>query len=376
MKKPKIVFCIESLACGGAEKSLLSLLNNINQSKYDIDILVNKSGGEFEKLLPDSMNLYSIGFKPNLYDRFVYKYFRMLNGSKQYHNAQLLWKSFQNSIPPYAKSYDIAIAWGQGFATYYTSKKVNADKKFAWINTDYEKAGYYWKQDFAIYEEFTKIIGISDHVRQSLGKFLPNHKLITIRNIIDPDEIRERGQESIDEKFDPEVTNIVSVGRLVDYKGFHLAIDAIRILKNENYKVHLYIIGDGAEKDNLETLTKENAITDQISILGFRSNPYPYIKNCDIYLQSSLFEGLGRTVIEASILCKPIVTTNFPTAFSIINNNRTGIIVNMDGVSIAQGLKNIMQNDALKNKLIKNLQANEDKEKEKTLKEVYELLGS
>lgn len=376
MQKPKVLFCVESLSCGGAEKSLLSLLNSMDPNKYDIDVLVYKSGGEFEKFLPKYMNLKSIDFTPGIAHRVKFKLHRALNQKKTYHNAQLLWKSINSSIPRYKSEYDIAISWGQGFATYFVSQKVNAKKKYAWVNIDYEKAGYYWKQDLFIYKEFDRVVGVSEFVKDSMQKFLPEEQVISIRNIIDPDEITSRGLELKREEFNKDLINIVSVGRLAKQKGFELAIDAIKILVDENHPVHLFIVGEGPERTALEKRIEESQLNDHITLLGFRDNPYPYINDCDIYLQSSWFEGLGRTIIEAGLLCKPIVTTDFPTAYSILKDNETGLIVPMNPIDISNGIKKIITDTSLRNSLISNLEKQEDKEKEKTLKAVYSLFAS
>ena len=130
----KILFLIESLHLGGAEKSLISLLNNLDLDKYEIEILQYKKGGEFEKFIPAEIKLSSIDYKPSLLERIKFRIFKFLNYNKKYHNAQLLWKSIKTSIPKHEGHYDIAIGWGQGFASYFISQKVNALKKIAWVN--------------------------------------------------------------------------------------------------------------------------------------------------------------------------------------------------------------------------------------------------
>ena len=110
------------------------------------------------------------------------------------------------------------------------------------------------------------------------------------------------------------------------------------------------------------------------NLIGFRENPYPFIKNCDIYVQTSLFEGLGLTVIEASILNKPIVTTNFPTAFSILEHKKTGVIAEMNPEDIAFGIQRVINDNDFRKQLIENLENQVDNEKEKTLKKVKKLI--
>ena len=124
-----------------------------------------------------------------MFDKSKFRIFKFLNYNKKYHNAQLLWKSLKTSIPKHEGHYDIAIGWGQGFASYFISQKVNALKKIAWVNIDYEKAGYYAPQDKSIYKEFDKIIGVSPFVQQEMKKTYPEYDVIFIRDIIDEVEI-------------------------------------------------------------------------------------------------------------------------------------------------------------------------------------------
>jgi glycosyltransferase involved in cell wall biosynthesis len=333
-----------------------------------------KEGGEFENLLPNKIQRRVLYFKPTSKHRIKFKLYRALN-SKKAHPAQLFWKSIESDIPNDNVHYDIAISWGQGFATYYVATKIQATKKYAWINIDYTKAGYKFIFDQNKYNQFDKIVGVSEFVKESMEKFINPNKVIHIRNIIDPDEIINRASESIKEEFDPNFINLVSVGRLAKQKGFELAIKAVSILIKKHQNIRLYIIGEGGERDYLENLIRKLNLEKSCFLLGVRNNPYPYMKSSTIYLQSSWFEGLGRTIIEASLLCKPIVTTDFPTAFSILEPNETGIITKMDENSIAEGIQKLIENSTLKDLLIDNLNKREDKQKIQTLKLVDNLFN-
>lgn len=367
-----IVFFVESMHCGGAERSLLSLLNNIDDSKYKIDLIVINKGGEFEKFIPSHINYKSTNIKFSFFGKLKFNLYKRLLSKR--HNAQFFWKAFHSEIKPYSQEYDIAIAWGQGFATYFTAEKIKAKKKFAWVNIDYEKAGYVADLDKDIYSKFDKIVGVSDFVKESMQLFLPKDQVMSIRNIIDVDDVTVRSQEPIEENFEENKFKIVSVGRLAKQKAFENSVIAAKYLKDNGINFCWYIIGEGAERTMLEELIQQNQLDNEFKLFGFRDNPYPYIKYADIYVQTSAFEGLGRTLIEASILCKPIVTTNFPTAYGILRPNETGIITAMDSKSIAKGIMQLIEDKNLYNKIVSNLEQQVDNGKEKTLKEVYKLL--
>lgn len=367
-----IVFFVESMKCGGAERSLLSLLNTIDKSKYNIDLLVIKKGGEFEKFIPENINYKSTETKFGLLGRIKFNLYKRILSKR--HKAQFFWKAFKNEIPEYTKSYDVAIAWGQGYATYYTATKINADKKYAWINTDYEKAGYKIKFDKDIYKEFEFIVGISDFVKETMQKLLPLKKIIVVPNIIDIKDVLERSQEEITEKFDGSKANLVSVGRLANYKAFDISVEAARLLNENNIDFCWYIVGEGTERNYLEVLIEKYQLNSKFILLGYRDNPYPYIKKSDIYVQTSSFEGLGRTLIEAAILCKPIVTTNFPTAYDLVQDEQTGFITEMKAEDTAVKIEQLINDKKIYNQMIAELVSKNENNLDYNIQLFYKLI--
>ena len=351
--KRKIVFFVESLHCGGAERSLLSLLKNLNPSRYDIQVLVLNMGGAFEEFLPSFVTYNKVDIKFGFLGRSKFKLFQKLLPKR--HNAQYFWKAFNSSIPQYSEEFDIAVGWGQGFATYFTAEKIKAKRKLAWVNTDYAKAGYKSQYDQEIYSKYDKVVGISDFVKNSMEAFIPADKVITIPNIIDVDDVEERAKERIKENLKKnEEFVIVSVGRLAKPKAFDLAIKAASVIKTKGVNFVWYIIGEGGEREYLQSLIEEYDLKDHFTLLGFRSNPYPYIKQSDLYVQTSIFEGLGRTLIEATMLHIPIVTTDFETAFDLVDENKTGLITAKNPKDIASAIIELYQNEDLYQKMKKN----------------------
>jgi len=370
-----VVIFIESLYCGGAERSLISLLNNIERSNLSIKVLVSKRGGEFEKELPEDIGLENITFYPTFISRLKFKIARIFNFFYKKHNAQLFWKATKKNIPVFHGHYDIAIAWGQGFATYFVSEKINATKKYAWVNTDYEKAGYVFRLDYDKYNRFDKIVCISDFVGQIMKRRFDENRVITIKNIVDRTEILSRTKDTVSMHFDKTQCNILSVGRLEIYKGFELAVLAAGILLKRGCNFHWYIIGNGSEKDTISRLIIKNELQPYITLMGQINNPYPYMNECDIYVQTSRFEGMGRTLIEAGILNKPIITTNFPTASYLFEDKITALIVEMNPEAIANATELLINDQIIRENLTNNLMNKGDNEKEVTLNKVYCLLN-
>ncbi|MEZ9835256.1 glycosyltransferase [Vibrio breoganii] len=373
----KIIFFVESLYCGGAERSLLSLLSNLDKRKYDIEILMSKPGGEFEKFLPSYIRKSYIEPKVNIFDRIAYKLLRVVN-PRQLHHAQLLWQVIgkKQELYNYSKNdYQIAIAWGQGFATYYTAEKINALKKYAWVNIDFERAGYSEIVDKPLYDKFDKVVGVSEFVQRSMQKFLEDNKVLFIKNIIDADDVIEKSLLNSKVNFNKNVFNIVSVGRLAKQKAFTLVLETARELVSRDLKFHWYIIGEGEERQILEDLIDKYNLRNNVTLLGFIENPYPYIKEADIYCQTSLFEGLGRVLIEATHLNKVTVSTDFPTAYSIIDQEVTGCIVSMDKFVLADKISSLILDEEYLKTLESNLEKLDLNTKKETLKSFDRLTG-
>lgn len=353
----KILFVVESLYCGGAEKSLLSLLLNLDPSEYEITLLMYARGGQFEKFIPNHVNVKYIKQQVDMVSRIRYKLNKIFNFSKL-HNAQVLWSVIDSKIESFnydINKYDVAIAWGQGFATYFTANKVSANRKYAWINTDVKLAGYNENFDRPVYDKFDGVVGISEIVKKSTQDYLQKDKIYLIKNIIDIDDIIESSKLVQTHKFNKSKFNIVSVGRLAKEKAFNLAIESAYHILKSGHNFHWYILGEGEERAELELLIKKLNLSEHVTLMGFIENPYPYIKNSNVYCQTSLFEGLGRVLIEASHLNTVSISTDFPSAYSIIEPEVTGCILPMNSKLIADKIILMIENKSYLNNLKNNL---------------------
>lgn len=339
----KIFFLIDSLSLGGAEKSLISLLNNFHDDKYDITLYRINPYGLLDSQVPsfvkkrileiksESFITNSIIFFGKLFYSLSLKCFK----PKQ-HLAEKWWSYVGRHIPPLKKKYDIAIAYQQGFSTYFISKKVFADKKIAWVNADIKKVGYNPSFNRDFYHNFNHIITVSNSARETFLTEYPDTtgKVSTIFDIVDKNSILAQAGETSPYNDIPGSTKILTVGRLVKLKGYDIAIDAAKLLLEKNFNFHWYFLGEGPYREQLETRIAETGLQRHITLLGAKQNPYPYFKYCDIYVQPSYNEGYGIALYEAKIFARPIISTNFPSARDIIEDNVTGLISEMDGTAI------------------------------------------
>ena len=363
--KKKLLFVIDCLVCGGAEKSLVSLLPLIDYDHYDVDLLMFARGGAFEKYVPSKVNVIQhnlFGSTPiDKLTSFLHQLFfwTLLRMHPQRHGAENRWRALHNVVKPMKKQYDIAIAYQQGFPTFFVATKVNANKKIAWMNADVFAAGYDMNYCKQFYDKVDRIVPVSQKLLDLLVNKCPwtKDKVSCIYDIVNPELIIELSTESIPEAglFD-EGINIITVGRLSKPKNYLLAVDAARVLKDKGMKFKWFFVGSGGMREAIENRINEHGLGDVVILLGLKENPYPYMAKADIYVQTSSFEGFGLTIAEAKILHKPIVSTNFDVVYDQIVDGKNGLIADMAPESVADRIVEMVNNDSLRASIIRNLE--------------------
>lgn len=390
--KKDILFIMNNLNCGGAEKALVSLLQTIDYNKYNVDLLLFKKEGIFLNNIPQDVNLLKEPFGYSYFDmsikkailgcikkiRFDIAINRLLAGfifkteKSRVICEQKVWKYISRGIKSLNKKYDVAIGYLEKNPIYYCVEKVNADKKIGFIHNDYEKLGMNPDIDGKYFNQLDNIVTVSEGCADVLKQTFPQHKskIQVMYNIISPKVINKMASEDI--STNKEKINIVSVGRLNYQKGFDIAIEACKQLKKDGYDFVWNILGEGEERGKLEKMIKEYHLEDMFILGGIKENPYPYIKQADIYVQPSRFEGKSIAIDEAKILNKPILVTNFSTAKDQINDQINGLIVDMNPESIYNGIKQLIGSDELRRRLSQNL-SNEELGTEKEIEKLYKM---
>ena len=223
-------------------------------------------------------------------------------------------------------------------------------QKIAWVNTDYRLAAYNKDFDLNYYEEFNEIVAVSDGCKEVLIQEIPKveSKIQVVYDIISPTLIKSMANESGGFSDQFEGLRILTIGRLVYEKGYELAIEACYKLKQKGYRFKWYVIGEGNLQRELEDRISKYNLHDTFILLGTYKNPYPFIKQSDIYVQPSRYEGFGLAIAEARIIQKLIVVTDFVTVHNQIKHRENGLIVKMDSEAIYEGVKEIIENDLLK----------------------------
>lgn len=373
----KILFVIDSLACAGAEKSLITLLSLIDYSKYEVDLQLFSYGGELENLLPkdvkllaplDYMKFTTLSLKKAIQEGiFKLKLGYLLSRLKfslvlrkgKYDNrakARLFWEINKNCIEEIKKEYDIAIAYAQGVPTFYVADRVRAKRKFAWVNVSYQLEGIEKEYQREKYKKFNKIVLVSDSVKDIFEEVYPEfrEKFEVIYDINNP-KIMEDMSKIGDKLPNKDEIKLLTIGRLANQKGYDIALEACKILKDRGIKFKWYALGKGPLKEELEQKIDELGLKEHFILLGVTSNPYGYIKSADIYVQTSRFEGFGLAIAEARILNVPVVTTEFDAVYNQMVQRKNGIVTRMNAQSVAAGIMELIENKELKNSIIEYL---------------------
>lgn len=382
MAKKRIFIAIQYLEIGGAERSLIGLLNAIDYTKYDVDLFVYSHTGEFMKLVPNQVRLlpeiskYACISKPmtevlrkgyldiilaRLWAKHRNKQFKKERREKG-KDSIAVFQYIATATTPFLPSlkkygtYDLAISFL--IPHNIVRDKVAAKKKWAWIHTDYSSVSMDVEEELPVWSSFDKIITISDSVSQGFLFRFPSlkDKLMLVENILSEKFVRDEAEKPLEHPlWDNEdgVIKLCSVGRFSYPKAFDRAAYICKNIVDKGLRIKWYIIGYGATENLIREAIAKTQMEDHFILLGKQSNPYPFIKACDFYIQPSRYEGKAVTVREAQILEKPVIITNFPTAPSQLQDGIDGIIVPDDIEGAAQGIISFIQ-DTNKQKEIKN----------------------
>ncbi len=377
--KTKILFMINTMNLGGTEKSLISLLSVMSRDKHDVTILMLEKYGELQYFIPkwvkvEYLNGYSsikniISKPPHKTIIEFLKRGRLIKVLKIF-NTYVKYKISKNFDCFYfevlkkhktIKEYDIAIAYAGpfDFISYFIVKKINAKIKVQWIHFDVSKVLSLATFGNKYYQYFDKIFCVSENAKVVFDDMFPNFcdKTSVFKNIVSKSNLEKSA--SIGETFSDgyDGLKILTLGRLSEEKGQQMIPSIVHRLKKDKIKFKWYLIGDGKLKDNLLSQIKELDLRNDLIVLGSKINPYRFVKDCDIYVQTSFHEGYCLTVHEAKILNKPVVITNVASADNLILNGEDGLIVEINEEAIYTGVKKLITDTKLRMLLSRNLLA-------------------
>jgi len=322
----KILFFIESLSGGGAEKVLVTLLSQMNYDKYEVGVLAISDVGVHKK------EIENIKLRNPLH--FTYK---TICGRGKWTWQKILYQLIYNYFPAWfvcrlfiPRGYDTYVAFVEGYCTKILS--FVKERKVAWVHIDLKSfpwtinKGIYGniEEERDVYNKYEKVVCVSRSVEDVMMNYYGIRTATTIYNPLDTEEIQKKAMEEID-PMDPSF-NLVSVGRLTKQKGYDLLIPIIGHLKGQRLDVRLYILGEGEERGHLETLIADHHLGDTVYLLGYKSNPYPYMKHADLFVCSSRAEGYSLVVAEALTLGTPVVSMRCSGPEEVLGKGKYGLL--------------------------------------------------
>lgn len=367
--KKKIAIVSKKMILGGIEKVLISMLSEIDKNKYDITLFLEERGGGLEDEIPSWIKVRYIfeeckSIRKNLLISFKKFKFRdvvkfLYSGARIYlfDDNCYIYKDKCRILPKQNEKFDLAISYHNpiSISTIYTIDKIKADKKAMWIHTDIKD--YINEADYLknYYYKYDKIFSVSPGGAKSFGKKYPdlNDKIEIFYNRMVKEEIVSRvDNKNYYNEF--KGINILTVGRICYPKAIDLIPEISKKLKDDGYKFRWYCVGWG-EVEKIKELIKKYDVEGYFILLGSSKNPYNYMKNCDIYVQPSRYEGYVTTITEAKCFERPIVATNIEGIKEQIVNEKTGIIVDCNVDELYRGVKKLLDDESLRNKLSVNL---------------------
>lgn len=346
----RVIFGLQTMVMGGVEKELIAILKHLDPKEYDVTVLLMYiSDQSVIDMIPSNVRVINLNIDRNYYcsDTVTASLLRLRRG-KLYEAASLMTKKLLgigqtgsntslNELQNIEDSFDVAVCYHlhSPLMVKYMAEKVKAKKRLAWIHNDFSTSGYRVDRIKKYLSAYDEIIGVSTKITEEFNELCPQlaSKTKVIYNALDRDEIIHKANELTDLSGADQDKNkliLLTVGRLEEQKGYDTAVKAAQLLNAKNIDFTWYVIGDGSKKDEIKTLISKSGLEDRFVLLGRKNNPYPYIKACNIYVQPSRHEGYPLTVLEAKILEKPIVCTDFAGANEQIKNSVNGIIVPVD----------------------------------------------
>ncbi len=365
--KKSLLIVSHALELGGAERSLIGLLDALNPTIWDVDLFLLRQEGKLMDAIPSHVNLlpqvpaYTVLARPmkdTLCEGHILLTAARLIGKTaagKYEKRHGYTESavgleyshkftcpFMPAIQP-GKEYDLAIS----FLTphYFVARKVHAKKKIAWIHTDYTRVQINVSSETVMWSAYDYIASISDAVTESFLKVFPSLKdrIVLIENIL-PEGLVKKQAEAFSAEYEMPTkgTRILSIGRFCYQKNFDNVPDICARITQKGLDVYWYLIGFGPDEQLIKQKISEAHMEDRVILLGKKDNPYPYIKACDLYVQPSRYEGKAVTVREAQMLGKPVVITNYATSSSQLEEGTDGMIAPLDNEGCAAEIATLL----------------------------------
>lgn len=375
----KILFVVNTMGQAGAETALVEVLKKLEGCGHEVFLYVLMGQGEMIGQLPPGVRLLNRDFsamsvlsgagrrrmartvaraflRNGGYWRklhYLAKIFTAMVRDKRIRISKLLWRIVSDGTVRFDTVFDGAVAWLEGGSAYYVADHVRARKKTAFIHIDYKNAGYTREMDRDCWREFDQIFAVSGEVREHFAEFYPEYACKTgiLYNMVDEEGIRKRAAEPGGFRDAYDGIRLVSVGRLSWQKGYDIAVEAMKLLKDSGYKARWYVLGEGDQRGSLEKRIRTLGLKEDFILLGASKNPYPYYVQADIYVHTARFEGRSIAVQEARILGCAIVATDCSGNREEITDKKDGILCGISARAVADGVAALIDDGDMRARL-------------------------
>lgn len=332
----KILFFIETLEGGGAEKVLRNLVNHMDQTRFEITVQTVWPCDSAKYLAP-GIHCRSMYSKKNCVNKLRYRVEAESGLAYRMHIKD---------------DYDIECAYLEMGTTKLMAASNNYKaKKLAWVHCDLKMAvknqKAFVQKAAKWYQKFDKVICVSENVKESFEDlFGVNPPATVLYNVIDEKEILEKSLDNC--PITKKRLTGITIGRITAQKGFDRLLRVYRQLKVKGYEFDLWILGEGPDRTVLEHWTREQGLSDSVKFLGFCENPYPFIRSADFYVCSSRYEGMSTSIIEALLLDKAIITTDCTGMREMLGDSEFGLIVSNDETGLLDGLRQFVSDEQIR----------------------------
>ena len=389
--KKKIIFVTEALWIGGIETALINLLKHLDYSNYDVTCLILRDDKPMAAQLPEQCSLVVADREHTVSFQQPYRFSRLFHLTEEASNPSLLHRALMFLVPAIrwvenrlyiryvrenlkCKHFDTCVIYSDRAAE-TAVQGIRAEKYLMFYHHGAMRKQYH---DEIGYRKSEKVIAVSNVVEQALRSFRPRYanKMMNIHNLADVDGLRRKAEEPIPEVFSSDTFHIVSCGRVSREKGMDLAVEACaELVKAGHNHIHWWIVGGGPAEGEVREKIRELHMEDYVTMLGMKPNPWPYIRQANLYVQPSRFEGYPMTILEALILGRVVVSTANGGAGELIQNEKTGLLCPISAEGIADAVQQLLDDPAQLERLRRNVAAiNMEAENQKIVCELEKLL--
>lgn len=375
MHKTKLLITAMSMNIGGAEKSLVNLLNLLDYSELDVRLLLFQRRGALLNQIPKEVDIVSIPEIDVLYGgtpsgrfpafktlalrtlRYVATGITRLEESQFDRRRLRRWIDFYSrTIPEMLGEYDCVVSYSGGETFWYVAEKVSARRKIIYFHSDYSNIGIDAAKEDAYLDHADAIVTVSEQCATSLKRIFPRQakKVRVVQNPSPDQMLRRMAQETVEDGFrrSDGALRIVSVGRLHPVKGFDLAVEAASLLaKSGITDIEWIVVGDGEQRRLISKRIARDDLGDAFRLLGEKPNPYPYIAAADVLVQPSRFEGKSVVLDEARAFGIPVIVTRYPSAGDQVRDGVNGLVVEISAEGIADGIRRVLLQPGLLDRL-------------------------